>query len=186
MRRPAPESERQEIIAAATADCLKRLSKRSSDSSRTLNGETSPTKWSSGARAIGPRPAAVLRLFVKKVADSGIEARFEWRANEVRRASLSPQKAKALSDWLGSVEYAQAESALRGTLEAADRNKGTFTLRDGAGRTYAGRTNAEVVDHAEIGGLYECRIRVITSIAEHTGLTVERYELLELRENRES
>jgi hypothetical protein len=185
MRRPPLDDERQQRIAETDRGVFEKSVETILNFAETAERGEFSEGVEGQARAIGPRPASILRLFVKKLADSGSNATFDWRSTEARHVFLSASSARALSDWLGSVEYEQREQTILGVLVAADTERGTFAIRDVDGNLYPGKAAPDLVDSARINGVYEARVRVVTSIGEHVGSTVDRYELLELIERSE-
>lgn len=126
---------------------------------------------------IGPEAARRLRRFFNGLAEADIDTDLEWRALQTaRKARLSSENAKLLSDWLARANPTHQVIQVRGLLRMADSERGRFMIESFAtGEHFEGKAaDPGMLTHAVIDQEYiatlssvELRSQILEDVRTH-------------------
>jgi hypothetical protein len=180
LRRTPPRDSRQEQIASADLDLFELSVKSVLDLTAAAEQGLLGDEEESLAQSLGPKASRYLQGFITNVAESGGTTELLWASKAPRAVELSPERARALSDWLASVQSTTEVRDVIGVLLGADVESGRFKLRGDDGVTYEGKASPELVSHVETEARYEATVSVTLAQRQHIGTSVERYVLASL------
>ena len=133
-------------------------------------------------QSLGRESTRRLQLFVKRIAQEGLDAELTWsNPNGKRTSYLSGPAASELSAWLSQMSPEIVIEVVQGYLRRADTINGSFKIESRAtSAMYEGKGDAAVLAHAEMDALYMAEIEIVKYSSLLTSRTVEKTRLIGL------